>query len=97
MKYSLTKKLKFISGFQANYSAYSVQANNIHPVIATLLLSNQGLPYTVSSMSFYGNGPGSAPVNLHNYSLQFSLPVGFEYKIAGNDGIQLNAFGSFQP
>jgi len=97
MKYSLTKKLKFLWGFQANYSAYSVQANNIHPVMATLLLNNGGLPYTVSSISFYGNGPGSAPVNLHNYSLQLSLPVGLEYKIAGNNGVQLNASASLQP
>ncbi|MEO6219189.1 MAG: hypothetical protein ABIO81_02090 [Ginsengibacter sp.] len=97
MKYSLTRKLKFLAGFQANYSTYSVQANNIHPVMATLLLNNEGRLYTTSAISFYGNGPGSAPVTLHNYSFQLSLPVGFEYKIAGNDDIQLNASASFQP
>jgi len=98
MKYSLTKKLKFISGFQVNYSEYTIQANNIHPVMATLLLYNkEGVPYSISSISFYGNGPGSAPVNLHNYSFQVSLPVGFEYKLAGNNDIQLNAFTTFQP
>jgi hypothetical protein len=98
MKYSLTKKLKFISGFQMNYSEYAIQANNIHPVMATLLLYNkEGVPYSISSISFYGNGPGSAPVNLHNYSFQLSLPVGFEYKLAGNNDIQLNAFTTFQP
>ena len=98
MKYPLTKKLKFISGFQANYSAYTIKANNIHPITATLLLyDKQDVPYTVSSISFYGNGPGSAHLNLSNYSLQFSLPVGLEYKLAGNDNIQLNAAATFQP
>jgi hypothetical protein len=98
MEYSLTKKLKFISGFQANYSAYTVQANNIHPIMASLLLySRANAPYLVSSISFYGNGPGAAPVNLHNYSLQVSLPVGLEYKLAGDNEVQLNAFGSLQP
>ena len=98
MKYSLTKKLKFISGFQANYSGYTVEANNIHPVMATLLLYNkEQVPHLTSAISFYGNGPGSAPVNLHNYSLQVSIPVGLEYKIAGNDHVQLNASASLQP
>jgi len=98
MKYSLTKKLKFTSGFQTNYSAYTIQANNIHPVMATLFLNDrQNIPYIISSISFYGNGPGTAHLNLHNYSLQVSLPVGLEYNIAGDNDVQLNVAGSFQP
>jgi hypothetical protein len=99
MKYALSKKLKFTSGFQANYSAYTIQAHNTHPVMATLLLyDKQDLPYSISSISFYANGPGNAIVDLENYTLQISLPVGLEYKLAGNnDDVQLNAFATFQP
>ena len=95
----VSKKLKFISGFQVNYSDYKIQAHNTHPVIASLLLyDKQDLPYSISSISFYGNGPGNAVVNLRNYSLQVSLPVGLEYKLAGNnDEVQLNAFATIQP
>lgn len=99
MKYSLSKKIKFTSGFQVNYSAYTIQANNIHPIMSSLLLYNEktATPYAISSISYYGNGSGSRQADIHNYSLQLSLPVGFEYKIAGNDYMQLNAAASFQP
>jgi hypothetical protein len=66
--------------------------------MATLLLyDKERVSHLTSAISFYGNGPGSAPVNLHNYSLQVSIPVGFEYKIAGNDDVQLNASATLQP
>lgn len=99
LKYSLTQKLKITSGFQVNYSAYKIQANNVHPILSTLVLRNEntGMPYAASSISYFGNGPGSVPVNLHNYSLQLSIPIGLEYQIAGNEKIQFSAFGTFQP
>ncbi|MEO6453392.1 MAG: hypothetical protein ABIN97_04935 [Ginsengibacter sp.] len=99
MKYSLTKKLKFTAGFQANYSSYTIQANNIHPIIATLILHDEktAMPYAISAISYFGNGPGTIPVNLYNYSVQLSVPVGFEYQLAGNDRIQFSAAASFQP
>ena len=98
-RYDLNKKLKFISGLQLNYSAYSVQANNIHPIIAALVLHNEntGTPYAISTISYFSNGPGSVPENLHNYSFQLSLPVGFEYQLAGNNRIQWNAAATLQP
>ena len=66
--------------------------------MATLLLYNkEGVSHLTSAISFYGNGPGTAPINLHNSSLQVSIPVGLEYRIAGNDDIQLNASASLQP
>ncbi len=60
-------------------------------------MKKTGSPYATSSISLFGNGPGNVPVNLHNYSLQLSLPIGFEYQLAGNDHIQFSASGSFQP
>lgn len=99
MKYSLSNKIKLTSGLQINYSAYTIQANNIHPMMSSLLLYNEktAIPYAFSTISHYGNGPGSRQAHLHNYSLQLSLPVGLEFKIAGNDYMQLLASASFQP
>jgi hypothetical protein len=99
MKYSLSSKIKLTSGFQVNHSAYIIQANNIHPTVSTLLLFNYKTltPYTISSISYYGNGQGSREADIHNYSLQLSLPVGFEYKIAGDGNMQLYTTATFQP
>jgi hypothetical protein len=64
--------------------------------MATLFLYDRQIPYSISSISFYGNSPG-AQLKLRNYSLQISLPVGFEYKLAGNNNVQLNAAATVQP
>lgn len=98
-KYPIYKKLKFISGFQLNYSSYRIQANNIHPMLATIVLNSAvtGRPYAVSDISFFSNGPGSGQVNLHNYSFQASVPVGLEYTLAGNNYIKLSTAATFQP
>ncbi len=98
LKYTISKKLKFTTGLQFNYSAYTIRANSIHPTNATLMLYDQtNSPYQISTISYFGNGSGAGLMNLHNYSLQLSLPVGFEYVLAGNDKMQLNAAASLQP
>ncbi len=99
MKYPLNKHLKFTSGFQLNYSSYIIQANTIHPMMATLLLQNQttGMPYAYSSISYYGNGPGVAPVNLRNYAVNVSVPVGLEYQVGGDERVKFYVAATVQP
>lgn len=99
MSYALAKKLKLTSGFQVNYSGYNIQANNIHPITATLVLhdTKTNLPYTTSYISYYGNGPSAIPITLHSYSVQVSIPVGFEYQLAGNNKVQFSAAANLQP
>lgn len=99
MKYPLNKYLKFTSGLQANYSSYTIEANTIHPMMATLLLQNQstGMPYAFSNISYYGNGPGVAPVNLRNYSVNISIPVGLEYQVGGNERVKYYLAATAQP
>lgn len=96
----LFRKLQLTSGLQVNYSGYNITAVNTHPVIATLVLSSdvqQGQFDVFSTMSTYGNSTGAKPINLKNYSLQASVPIGLQYTIAGNENFKLGLAASFQP
>jgi hypothetical protein len=99
MKYPLNKYLKFTTGLQLNYSSYIIEANTVHPMMATLLMQNKntGAPIAYSSISFYGNGPGVAPVNLRNYAVNVSIPVGLEYQLGGNDKVKYYIAATAQP
>lgn len=99
LNYKLSEKLKVKSGLQLNYSNYSIKANNTHPTQAELILnsSTTGTPYTLSTVSLYGNKTGVSEVTLHNYSLQVSAPVGLEYELGGNENMQFSVAATFQP
>lgn len=99
MTYSLSKKWKFVTGFNLNYSDYSVISNLLHPTFATLSLKDQstGVPYSKSYITFYGNGQSLNQVALTNYSLQFSIPVGLEYQVWGNKKVQISVASVIEP
>ena len=99
MSFKIVKKLQFTSGLQLNYSGYKIQANNTHPIIATLTLNSETpAQYNVySTMSHYGNSTGSEFTKLKNYSLQASIPIGLQYVFAENDNIRFSAAATFQP
>lgn len=99
MKYPLNRYFKFTSGFQLNYSSYIIEANTVHSTTANLLLQNErtGMPYAFSNISYYGNGAGVAPVNLRNYSVSMSLPIGLEYLLGGNDRVKFYIAATAQP
>ncbi len=99
MKYPLNKYLKFTTGFQLNYSSYIIEANTVHPMMATLLMQNKNTraPIAYSSISYYGNGPGGTRVNLRNYAVNVSIPVGLEYQLGGNDKVKYYIAATAQP
>ena len=99
VNYNLTKKLKLIAGTRLGYSEFDKKASHVHPTIASLVLINSvtGDPYTLTSFSNYGNMTGAAELSLHNYSLQVSTPLGFQYTIGGNDDLKLDLLSTFQP
>lgn len=99
MSFNLVKKLKFLTGFQVNYSGYKIRANNTHPIIATLIL-NSDIPgqYNIfTAMSHYGNSTGNEYTNLKNYSLQASLPVGLQYDFGKNENVKFGIAATIQP
>ncbi|MDQ6756058.1 MAG: hypothetical protein M3004_03900 [Bacteroidota bacterium] len=97
--YKIFKQLQFIAGLQVNYSGYVIKTNNVHPTVATLLLNSSvpGQFSTYSATSQYGNRTGNEQTKLKNYSLQVSVPIGFQYVFADNDNIKLSAQANFQP
>jgi hypothetical protein len=100
VNYNLTKKLKFIGGMQLGYSEFNKKASNIHPTIASLVLTNSatGVPYTLTTFSHFGSrSEGPVEFNLHNYVLEASTPIGFQYQVGGNDDLNLDVFTTFQP
>ena len=100
--YKLFKKVQFVTGLQFNYTRYSIEATSTHPTMASLVLNREsdGSPYSLSTLSIYGNNTGTGQSNeitLHNYSFQASVPVGLQYEVWSNSNIKLNAIATFQP
>ncbi|HET7119359.1 MAG TPA: hypothetical protein VFI29_22880 [Hanamia sp.] len=99
MTYSLSKKLKFVTGFNLNYSDYNIISNLLHPTFATLMFKDKssGSVYSKNYITFYGNGQSLNQIALTNYSLQASIPVGFQYQIWGNKKTQINIVSTIEP
>lgn len=99
MTYKLPKKWKFVTGFNLNYSDYNVVSNPIHPTFATLMLRDNatGVLYPKNYITFYGDGQSNYQTGLNNYSLQFSIPVGLEYQVWGNEKMQINVASAIEP
>lgn len=98
VNYRLNSNFKINTGLQLSYSGYDIAANNIHPRETAFLVNDDGQPREVSATSFFGNDPqGDSKVTLHNYSWQASIPIGMEYRIAGNDNLSISAAANVLP
>jgi hypothetical protein len=99
MTYKLPKNWKFVTGFNLNYSDYNVVSNPIHPTFATLMLKDKvsGVLYPKNYITFYGDGQSNYQTGLNNYSLQFSIPLGIEYQVWGNEKMQINIASAIEP
>lgn len=100
INYSLAKKLLVKAGVQANITSYGINAYETnHPVLSTLMLidPNSGFPYMHSTLSTLSNIGGSQPVILHNQTFQVSIPLGFAFKLSGNDKLAWYTGASIQP
>lgn len=98
--FDLNKKLKFKTGIQFNYTNYVTYAHGLqHPTQTTVLMNdlNNNNLREVSYNSVYGNVLGSNFSRLNNKTTQVSVPVGFDYKLAGNNKIQWFVGSGIQP
>jgi hypothetical protein len=99
-KYALTKNIKLKSGIQFNYSRYTISAfDNHHPAATSITIndSKTDMPYQVYKSTSYSSKNGITAINLHNSTYQLSIPMGIDYKIAGNENIQWYAGATIQP
>ena len=89
--YKLSAKWDFITGFDIRYSGYNVISNLVHPTFAKLSFRDKtGLEYSKTYITHYGNGMTQNQINLLNYSLQASIPVGLQYHIWQDKNVQVN-------
>ncbi len=99
--YSVSKKLRLKAGLQFNYTNYSINAYELkHPAQTSLLLNDPitgNMPRTHAYNTLYANSPALSSTKLNNNTIQFSVPLGFDYKIVGNNRIQWFAGVTAQP
>lgn len=94
--YALNKDFSVRAGFQFNYSRYDIQAYGTNATDrATISLSNSA--DSITSYTRLRNFSGDNVQNLRNQYFEFALPIGLEYRLWGNDKIQLNVAGTLQP
>lgn len=98
--YQLAKRWQLKVGAQVNYTSYHATANNIeHPITTNIAVNdftNGSLDIENRSASI-SNTPGSNNNTLNNYTVQLALPVGFAYKLAGNNDLKFFVGATLQP
>lgn len=93
--YPVTKKIKFRTGLQVNYTRYDVEAYKTLPAAyTTIRLSNARV---VSRPAALGNDNGLQIKEVANETYQLSIPVGVELNVAGGKKVQWNIAGNVQP
>ena len=93
--YRISSKWDFIAGANIRYSGYNVISNLVHPTFAKLSFTdNGGLEYSKTYITHYGNGMTQNQINLLNYSLQASVPIGLQYHIWQDKNVQINLLSS---
>ena len=100
LQYSILKNLSIKGGVQLNYTRYSTNAfANSHPFSTAITLHDfvSNTNYEIYKTSPFSNKAGLEATRLHNETFQFSLPVGANLKLAGNEKLQWNVGATIQP
>jgi hypothetical protein len=98
MSLQIAKKLQFITGLNVSYSGFNNVSNLVHPTFATLnLMDKNGETYSKSYITHYGNGQSQDHINLVNYSIEASIPLGIQYNIFGNKKIKIDVSSLLEP
>ncbi|MDB5201599.1 MAG: hypothetical protein JWQ27_1008 [Ferruginibacter sp.] len=98
--YSLGKNIRVKTGLQFNYTNYVINAHQLeHPTTTNLLLKDisTGFPTLVPRPSLLANTPGENNKKLNNNTIQLSIPVGADIKLAGRNKLKWYAGASIQP
>jgi len=97
-RYALNKKLKIRGGVQFNTSRYDIKAFSYASEWTTIALNSSGpTADSVRTTSNYRNFNGYKSDWLHNFYFQISVPVGIEWKLAGDDKVQFGIASTIQP
>ena len=98
MSLQIAKKLQFITGLNLSYSGFNNVSNLVHPTFATLNLNdNNGETYAKNYITHYGNGQSQDHINLVNYSIEASIPLGIQYNIWARQKIRIDLSSLLEP
>ncbi len=98
MSLKIAKKFKFITGFNMSYLGYNNVSNLVHPTFAILNLNDgKGGTDSKTYITHYGNGQSQDHINLVNYNIQASIPLGIQYNIWGSPKISIDIASTFEP
>ena len=96
--YPIFKGVKIKAGLQLNFTRYNTDAfENSHPVATSITLKQEDQFVQSARATAFSNFGGISAVILHNQTYQISLPIGVDFKIAGNDVLQWNVGATIQP
>lgn len=95
--YALNKTFAIKAGFQFNYSRYDIQAYSSNVKEQATIALNSVRRDSLTSYTNLRNFSGDAAQELQNQYFQFSIPVGIEWRLIGNDKLQLGVAGTIQP
>jgi hypothetical protein len=85
------------AGLQFNYSKYDIRAFKTPVELTSIALNSQTGNNTIVSFSDLRNFAGTSPTELKNQYFQLSMPVGFEFKLFGDENLQFNIASTIQP
>jgi len=100
IQYPIFKRVRLKTGLQLNFTRYNSHAyHNAHPVATKLTMHDYttNSTYELFRTTPYSNKTGLSAVKLHNETYQVSLPVGVDFRLLGNEGIQWNVGVTIQP
>ncbi|WP_336516060.1 hypothetical protein [Pollutibacter soli] len=96
--YPLTKNLRVRAGLQFNYNRYQIKAYSYKPELATFGVDYSGAnARSINTISYYRNYSGNSLTRLHNERFMFSVPLGVELTLFGNDKVTFNVASTIQP
>lgn len=88
-----SKKIKFRTGIQFNYTHYNVNAFNAAPQLTTIRLNYS----SIQRVTTLNNNYGYYAKDVANETFQVSIPVGVEFKLAGKKKVQWDFATNIQP
>ncbi len=93
LQYKISKKLRLKGGLQANYTNYVSSVTALgHPTQTSLTFNNSNINIRSSD---YSTKSGNDKIN--KTTMQIALPLGADFKIAGNGKLYWYAGGTIQP
>ncbi len=96
----LSKRLRVKAGLQFNFTNYITYAQKLnHPTQTSILINDRNTNSTllVPYSAIYANKPGNNFAKLNNKTVQFSMPAGADFKVAGNNKLKWYVGATIQP